>query len=254
MVTLTCTHLTFFALCLLRLLITSCHCSCSLSCSRHHACRSSSFSANSSTFSLSSSSVAYRFLFPAFLRQAAMCPVLPHVRHVLVSPLPPFSCTLPPFLRLPFCQEFFPPSLPPACAYQLVYLHSPASSRALQGTPGISNFCAVVRAQAWPLRLAPSSLPSFFMRKNHRAAKNPYSFTQFHFSPTVRISRTSSCVSVFFPLRLQIQLGTNNCASCLRWEAVYCRKHSKVVGATLFAPPGISRYLSVSTSISGRSN
>ena len=47
------------------------------------------------------------------LHQAAMCPVLPHVQHVLVSPLPPFSCPLPPFLLLPFCLELCLPSLPP---------------------------------------------------------------------------------------------------------------------------------------------
>ena len=41
---------------------------------------------------------------------------------------------------------------------------------------------------------APSSLPSFFMRKNHKAAKEPYSFVQFHFCPAVRMSRTSSGV------------------------------------------------------------
>ena len=29
---------------------------------------------------------------------------------------------------------------------------------------------------------------------------------------------------------------TNNCKSCLRWEAVSYKKHSRVVGATLFAP------------------
>ena len=104
--------LAFFALCLSCLLITSCHCSFALSSSRHHACRSSSLSADSSMFSLSSSSMAYKCLLPPFLHQAAMCPVLSHVPHVLVSPLPPFFCPLLPFLSLPFCREFFPPSLP----------------------------------------------------------------------------------------------------------------------------------------------
>ena len=42
-----------------------------------------------------------------------MCPVLPHVQHVLESPFATFSCPFPPFLPLPFCHEFFPPSLPP---------------------------------------------------------------------------------------------------------------------------------------------
>ena len=52
--------------------------------------------------------MAYRFLFPPFLHQAAMCPVLPHVQHVLDPPLPPFSCPLLPFLPLPFCRVHLP--------------------------------------------------------------------------------------------------------------------------------------------------
>ena len=42
--------------------------------SRHHACRSSSISIVSSACSLSSSSMAYRFLLPPFRHQAAKCP------------------------------------------------------------------------------------------------------------------------------------------------------------------------------------
>ena len=67
-----------------------------------------------------------------------------------------------------------------------IFLHSPASSRALQGAPGISEFFPVLPAQATPAGL-PSSLPSFFLRKNHKAAKDPYSFAQFHFCPAVRV-------------------------------------------------------------------
>ena len=82
-----------------RLLITSYRCSFSLSSSRHHVCRSSSFSADSSMFSLSSSWMAYNFLLPPFLHQAAMCPVLPPVQHVLgfslATFLLPFASFLP---------------------------------------------------------------------------------------------------------------------------------------------------------------
>ena len=42
-----------------------------------------------------------------------MCPVLPHVQHVLVSPLPPFSWPLLPFLPMALSNRLFPPSLPP---------------------------------------------------------------------------------------------------------------------------------------------
>ena len=94
--------LSFFTLLLCCLLITSCHCSFSLSSNKHHACKSSSFSVDSWAFSPSSSSTETRSLFPPFLHQAAMCPVLPHVQHVLVSPLPPFSCPFTSFLAAAF--------------------------------------------------------------------------------------------------------------------------------------------------------
>ena len=66
-----------------------------------------SLSTNSSLITLSSSPMAYKFLFPPCGHVAAMCPALPHVQHVQQSPLPP---------SIHFCLSLFPPrfaSLPP---------------------------------------------------------------------------------------------------------------------------------------------
>ena len=66
----------FFAFNFDFLLVTSCHCSFSLSSNKHHACNSSSSSCTSSLMSPLSSSTAFRLLFQLPLTQfAAMCPV-----------------------------------------------------------------------------------------------------------------------------------------------------------------------------------
>ena len=81
------------------LLVTSCHCSFSLSSNKHHACSSSSSSCTSSLLSPLSSSTAFRLLFQLPLVQlAAMCSVFPQLQQTLVSPLPPFSCPFSSFL------------------------------------------------------------------------------------------------------------------------------------------------------------
>ena len=78
------------------LLVTSCHCSFSLSYSKHHACNSSSASCTSSLMSALSSSTAFRLLFQLSLVQfAAMRPVFPQLQQTLV---PPSLCPFPPFL------------------------------------------------------------------------------------------------------------------------------------------------------------
>ena len=109
--------------------MTSCHCSFSLSYSKHHACNSFSSSCTSSLMSPLSSSTAFRLLLQLPLAQcAAMCPVSPQFQQTLMSPLPPFSCPFPPFFppildHCPFPARFAPfspfPLLKCFCTLQL---------------------------------------------------------------------------------------------------------------------------------------
>ena len=82
-----------------------------------------------------SSPIAYRFWLPPLdTRLQCVRPDLPHVQHLLLSPLPPCSVPLLLFLPLPLCHELFPPrcaSLPPLPRVYLCACRSLPSSSCL---------------------------------------------------------------------------------------------------------------------------